>query len=236
MKKSERLLTLLTILRGRRTAITASALAQRVNVSERTIYRDIESLILSGVDIQGEAGIGYQIMPGSAIPPLMFNQSEIESLMLGIRLVKSLADDGLSLQADQALEKIKAVLPDRLLHELNHKHTKFLVPDFQRQEKVRFSNDIRKAIEANLILEIHYVDAKEQTSSRQIWPLGLVFWGANWTLIAWCELRQDYRSFRLDRLQSVDVLEKGFQTNDTINLKAYLKQYDDNVSTGFWDI
>ena len=235
MKKSERLLQLLTLLRGRRSAITATQIAEKLNVSERTVYRDIQSLLASGVDIDGEAGVGYQLCQGNTLPPLMFNEAEIEALMLGIRLVKSWMDDDVSHAADNALNKIRATLPDKLLHDLNHRNTKFIVPDFHKRERTKFADVIRKCIADKQTLSIEYITEEQVASTRTIRSLGLLFWGATWTLVAWCELRNDYRLFRLDRIQSCAPKDCYFETSDTLSLRHYLQQYKKDITTGFWD-
>lgn len=235
MKKPERLLQLMTILRGRRTSITAEQLAEKLSVSERTVYRDIQSLISTGVDIDGEAGVGYRLRPGDSLPPLMFNESEIEALMLGIRLVKSWSDDQLGASADKALQKIRASLPDKLLHELEHRHTTFIVPDYMKKQKVKYSDVIRQAIAEKRIVTLDYTTEENIFSTRNIQPLGMIFWGAAWTLAAWCELRNDYRLFRLDRIKRCHITDSTFELSDDKSLKNYLQQYSPEVKTGFWD-
>jgi predicted DNA-binding transcriptional regulator YafY len=178
MRKSERLLQLLVLLRGRRRASTANELANRLQVSQRTIYRDIQSLLLSGVDIVGEAGVGYCLQPGSGIPPLMFNEKELETLVLGISLVKGWADDELCAAASTAQDKIKAVLPPQTQQAHEHKLTKYLVPDYHRQTHAKFSEIICSGIDSNTVIKIEYRDEKENASSRRLKPLGLMFWGA----------------------------------------------------------
>lgn len=235
MRKSERLLQLLVLLRGRRRASTANDLASRLQVSERTIYRDIQSLQLSGVDIAGEAGVGYSLRPGSGIPPLMFNEKELEALVLGIRLVKGWADDEMCAAADSAQDKIKAVLPAHTQQAHEHKSTKYLVPDFHRQKSAKHSELIRSAIDGSKILQIDYRDEKGKTSKRQVKPLGMMFWGSKWTLVAWCQLRDAYRAFRLDRIENAELMPETFAATDSCNFEHYIKQFDPDVSTGFWD-
>jgi len=235
MRKSERLLQLLVLLRGRRRASTANELANRLQVSERTIYRDIQSLQLSGVDIVGEAGVGYCLQPGSGIPPLMFNEKELEALVLGIRLVKGWADDELCAAASTAQDKIKAVLPPKTQQVHEHKLTKYLVPDYHRQSHVKFSVIIRSGIDRYTVLEIKYRDEKEKASTRQVKPLGLMFWGAKWTLVAWCQLRDDYRLFRLDRIADVKLTEESFDTSESCSFEHYVQKFVPDISTDFWD-
>ena len=235
MRKSERLLQLLVLLRGRRRASTANELANRLQVSERTIYRDIQSLQLSGVDIVGEAGVGYCLQPGSGIPPLMFNEKELEALVLGIRLVKGWADDDLCAAANTAQDKIKAVLPPHTQHAHEHKLTKYLVPDYNRQSHVKFSEIIRRGIDSTTELEIEYNDEKKNASTRTIKPLGLMFWGAKWTLVGWCLLRDDYRLFRLDRIADAKPTNKAFTTSASCSFEHYVQQFVPDISTSFWD-
>ena len=220
MKKSERLLQLLTLLRGRRRAVTAQTLAQRLQVSERTIYRDIESLVLSGVSIEGEAGVGYSLRPDSDIPPLMFDPHEIEALMLGVRLMKAWSDDELIEAATRAQDKIKAALPAKMQQELERKYTKYLVPDFKREYLLRNSEPIRAAIDAKQVLEIQYNDEQGNSSERKIECLGLMFWGSAWTVVAWCQLRDDYRLFRLDRIAALAATDEYFHTLDEKSFKT----------------
>lgn len=235
MKKSERLLQLLVLLRSKRRASTAGELAARLQVSERTIYRDIQSLMLTGVDIQGEPGVGYMLQPGSEVPPLMFSEKELEALVLGIRLVKGWGDDDLIAAAENAQSKIQAVLPERTLHIHENKLTKYLVPDYKRRERVQHSELLRAAIDSNKVVEIAYGDVSQKTSTRKINPLGLLFWGETWTVVAWCQLRDDYRLFRLDRIKKADLLNEIFEVSDQRSLSHYLKNYDVDVSTKFWD-
>lgn len=235
MRKSERLLQLLVLLRGRRRASTANELANRLQVSERTIYRDIQSLQLSGVDIVGEAGVGYCLQPGSGIPPLMFNEKELEALVLGIRLVKGWADDEMCEAANTAQDKIKAVLPPQIQQAHEHKLTKYLVPDYKRQSHVKFSELIRSGIDSTIVIEIDYCDEKEKASTRRVKPLGMMFWGAKWTLVAWCQLRDDYRLFRLDRIEDAKLTDETFNSSASCSFEHYVQQYGPDISTGFWD-
>jgi len=200
---------------------TALWLAERLEVSERTIYRDIKDLMLSGVNIEGEAGVGYVVRCGFDLPPLMFSKEEISALTLGARIVESWADPALATAAQSALSKIETVLPDDLKDSTGQ--TRLFAPMTQirpdvasRMAQVRFATDDRN----KLLLD--YSDAKQQVTQRTIWPLGLFFWGAVWTIGAWCELRQSFRIFRLDRIIKLTVFdeksphEKGKTLEDLI--------------------
>ncbi len=235
MNKSERLLQLLVLLRGKRRASTAKQLAEKMQVSERTIYRDIQSLIFSGMDIRGEAGVGYLLHRSSEIPPLVFSQRELEALVLGIRLLKGWADDDLVLAANKIQEKIKAAVPEKIALALEKKSTTFLVPDYKRKDNVRFSELLREGIDNLNIVSLFYKDQAGVESKRTIRPLGLMFWGGAWTVVAWCELRNGYRLFRLDRIQEASLTAKTFALSASCNFSHYVAQFEQDVTTGFWD-
>ncbi len=225
MRKAERLFQLLTLLRGRRTVITARSLAEYLEVSERTIYRDMQALTLSGIPIEGEAGVGYRLKPGFTIPPIMFNAQELEAILLGARMVQRWGDAELGAAADSALTKIMAILPDKLHFEHTLKPEWLLVPEYAAGESARFGQEIRQAIKQQTIIKIEYQKQDKQSSTREIWPLGLVFWGNVWTLVSWCELRKDYRNFRLDRIQQLTITDSTYPTRDDINLQHYIQRY-----------
>jgi len=221
VNKAERLFQLTNLLRGRRTAITARTLAEKLNVSERTIYRDIQALELSGVPIEGEAGIGYRIRHNFELPPLMFDRSEIIALLLGSRMVQAWSDKELAGAASRAIEKINAILPDDL-KALAEQQT-LLVPDyFVNSKQSDISQTVRKAIENKQRLHLTYNRADGEYSERTLDPLGMVYWGGKWTLIAWCHLRENYREFRIDRMNSARPLDEYFQTSEQRCLDHYI--------------
>jgi len=221
MRRADRLFQIIQFLRTRRVT-TALWLAQRLEVSERTIYRDIKDLMLSGVNIEGEAGVGYVVRRGFDLPPLMFSKEEISALTLGARIVESWADQSLATAAQSALSKIESVLPDEL------KDTPEKTPLFAPMTQIRPDvaskmAQVRIATEERKKIVLDYSDAKQVITQRIIWPLGLFFWGAVWTIGAWCELRQAFRIFRLDRIRTLTVLdefyphEQGKTLEDLIN-------------------
>ncbi|MGB1238342.1 MAG: helix-turn-helix transcriptional regulator [Pseudomonadales bacterium] len=224
MRKAERLFQLITLLRGRRTAITAQTLALSLEVSERTVYRDVQSLSLSGIPIEGEAGVGYRLKPGFTLPPMMFEPRELEALLLGARMVQRWGDSDMAAAAEAALTKIRATLPDKLHIEHALRPEWMLVPEYSYGESARFGDQIGHAVKHYKVIQIHYRRADKQPSVRSVWPLGLVFWGSVWTLVSWCELRGDYRSFRLDRIISLETLERSYPDDGEINLANYIAQ------------
>ncbi len=222
MRKAERLFQILNLLRNRRTVLTARDIGEALEVSERTIYRDIQALSLSGVPIEGEAGVGYRLQRHFDLPPLMFDQDEVEALLLGARMIRAWSDRQLASSASSALNKILSILPENLraIEETSAIH----VPEFQNQSaKAPYSEEIRKAIKKFEIIGIKYCDAKEVTTERRIWPLGIFFWGNAWTLVAWCELRQGYRVFRLDRIGIYQPTGERFVCHASCSLEHYLE-------------
>jgi len=210
MRRADRLFQIVQFLRTRRIT-TAQWLAEELEVSERTIYRDIQDLSLSGVPVEGEAGVGYVLRKGFDLPPLMFNHEEIAALILGTRLVKSRADPGLARAADRVLNKVESVIPDALKDKFEHSYL-FSPMTLIQPEVALIMGEIRMAIENKLKIQIEYTRKDGQNSSRMIWPLGLFFWGSVWTLGAWCELRESFRIFRLDRIDTIKLSDEEFPT------------------------
>ena len=209
MRRADRLFQIVQILRNKR-LVTAQELAERLEVSPRTIYRDIQDLSLSGVPVEGETGVGYHLRYSLDIPPLMFNTDEIEALVLGTRMLQSWGGSDLSISAQSVMDKIYAVIPEELREVLDS--SKMYAPRFGPREDLQSTLDIcRKAIHDHQYLKLSYQRADDQLSQREIKPLGLFFWGNVWTLSAWCELRNTFRNFRLDRMQDIEVLDQYFK-------------------------
>ncbi len=221
MRKSERLFQLVTLLQGRRTAMTAHSLAEKLGVGVRTVYRDVQALILSGVPIDGEAGVGYRLRAGFDLPPLMFEMEEVTALLVGNRMVQAWTDPELAKAAKGAEAKILAVLTQPMLNEISR--LPYRIPDYQRPERETHGL-LRKACELRLKVTILYRDMKEQESERTLWPLGMVGWGDHWTLLAWCELRDEYRNFRFDRIRRIDCLPEHYPQHPERNIEHYLTQ------------
>jgi predicted DNA-binding transcriptional regulator YafY len=220
MRRADRLFQIILLL-GRGRVLTAQHMAGELEVSERTVYRDVADLIGSGAPIDGEAGVGYRLRPGYQVPPLMFDREELEALALGAGMVRAWADEELAHAAGRVLAKVDAVLPDRLRGRWD-KET-LLAPDFfVPPETVTGMPQLRKAIDQRLLAHVAYRREDGETSERVIWPLGLAFWGTKWTLGAWCELRGDFRTFRLDRIQSLDLLPSQFPDMPGRRFKDYI--------------
>ncbi len=219
MRKSERLFKLVTLLQGRRTAITAQALAEELGVAMRTVYRDIQALILSGVPIDGEAGVGYRLRAGFDLPPLMFQSEEVTALLVGSRMVQAWTDPDLAKAAKQAEAKILAALTPQML--IGVSRLPYRIPVYERSES-GIHRLLRKACEGRQKVSIAYRDMNGQDSTRTLWALGMVGWGDHWTLLAWCEKRDAYRNFRFDRIQDIMLLPDHYPQHPERNLEHYL--------------
>jgi predicted DNA-binding transcriptional regulator YafY len=222
MRRADRLFLLIQALRGRR-VVTARRLSDLLEVSERTVYRDVRDLQLSGVPIEGEAGVGYALRRGSDIPPLMFTRDELEALVTGARFVESWTGRSISRAARQALTKIEAVLPEELKRRADR--SRIFAPPVGKHAAIASRLDaLHGAINERQVVELDYRREDAAVSSRAVRPLCLAFWGPAWTLGGWCEMRRDFRNFRLDRIQDFRVLERTFEETSEISLAAYLRQ------------
>jgi predicted DNA-binding transcriptional regulator YafY len=201
VSRSARLLELLQALRGRRQPVTAAELAKSLEVSERTIYRDIATLAARGAPIAGEAGVGYVLKPGLFLPPLMFSVDEVEAIMLGLRYVDQRGDDVLTRAAANALAKISAVLPAEGQATLSAPMT-MPGPSPSFPDNAVPLTLLRAVIRAQHRLDIAYVDGQGRKSRRTVWPILLGFMDNARVLGAWCEQRQAFRTFRTDRILS----------------------------------
>lgn len=220
MRRADRLFQIVGLL-DQSKVITAKKLAETLAVSERTIYRDIQDLSLSGVPIEAEAGVGYRLMKGFHLPSLMFDEEELAALALGARMVQAWTDKGLASAANQALRKIENMLPEALRSELDRQE--LLVPDFNVDSVTRTHLALlRGAIKQQYKVSYDYRREDGQHSSRVVLPLGLFYWGRVWTLVAWCELRDDFRHFRLDRMIQTEVLSQSFTVLSGRSLQNYL--------------
>ena len=204
--RTQRLFDLLQILRKHRNAVSGKQLATELGVSLRTLYRDIVTLQGQGANIEGEPGLGYLLKPGFMLPPLMFSEEEIEALVLGSRWVARRGDGTLKMAATHALAKISAVLPSDLRHQLES--SGLLIGSNRDTTPINDAEEtlIRQAIRKEYKLQLIYTDLNNDQSQRIIWPLALGFFEHARVIVAWCELRQDFRHFRTDRIiQIIDL-------------------------------
>ena len=203
MSRSERLLDLIQILRRHRRPVSGRTLADEMGVSIRTLYRDIATLQGQGAPIDGEAGLGYVLKPGFMLPPLMFTDEEIEAIVLGSRWVAKQPDKRLAAAATDALAKVAAVLPDDLREDLDA--TTLLVGPRSGNLEAIDLGVVRQAIRDERKLGFLYRDAEGAASERLVWPFALSFFDKVRVMVAWCEMRQDFRHFRADRMSDLTV-------------------------------
>jgi predicted DNA-binding transcriptional regulator YafY len=206
MRRADRLFRLVEILRSKQLA-TGSWLAEQLDVSLRTLYRDIRDLSLSGVPIEGEAGVGYRLRYRLDVPPLLFDPGELEALLVGSRMVQVWGDSDLAQAASAALAKIHNVLPELLRREAQQ--AQLFIPS-QPHDRPHHLTELRRAVRKRRIVRMSYTREDGEASERTLWPLGLFFWGKNWTLVGWCLLRECFRHFRVDRVQQLMVSEETF--------------------------
>ncbi|MEJ2042695.1 MAG: YafY family protein [Reinekea sp.] len=188
---------------------TAKYLSDRLNISIRTVYRYINDLSLAGVPVISQAGKGYWIDDSFNMPPIQLSEEELLALSLGSKLVKAIADPFLADASQQLLDKVEAVIPKSHQHLLyqSQLHTPKLIVEQSILENV---GCIRKAIEVKQKIRLSYLDQQGAASRRTIWPLALAFWGQVWTVASWCEHRQDFRAFRIDRIESIAILKETY--------------------------
>ncbi|TQV88111.1 helix-turn-helix transcriptional regulator [Aliikangiella coralliicola] len=240
MRRADRLFQITQILRNKR-LVTAKQLSERLEVSERTIYRDIQDLSLSGVPIESEAGVGYMLRHSLDIPPIMFDADELEAILLGVKMIKAWSGNELGQSAESALDKIEAVLPQELKTHLSS--SKLFVPNFSipNRHKNNFEA-LRQAINKKNIVKVDYQKLNGEFSTRDLCPLGMYYWGKIWTLVAWCQLRDSFRAFRVDRIMTINTTGEKFRDADGKSLDDYIeiqkalykqqKEWDENQNYG----
>ncbi len=225
MNRIDRLHAILTHLQSKK-RVTAQELADRFNLSLRTVYRDIKALDESGVPVIGEAGSGYTIMEGYRLPPVMFTQEEAAALMMGAKLDERITDASVKKYYDAALFKIKAVLRGTDKDSVENLDDQIAVMITSRMPADESANTylaaLQKAIVEKKAIFLRYNSNNEETTERVVEPIGLCYYSANWHLIGWCRLRQDYRDFRVGRIQRLQVKEESFEKKTHQSLQQYL--------------
>lgn len=223
MRRADRLFQIVQIIRGRRLT-TAALLARRLEVSVRSIYRDVADLQRQGVPIEGEAGVGYRLGRGFDLPPLMFTRAEAQALVAAVRIAREWVDPELAAAGQQALEKVMAVLPTA--QRTAAESLVVLAPPIGLEPGVQaVLGCLREAAQGRRKARLAYRDAAELRSERVVRPLGVFYWGKVWTLAAWCEARHDFRSFRIDRIERLDVLDQTFRDETGRTLADLLRRY-----------
>ncbi|MBJ9952423.1 MULTISPECIES: YafY family protein [unclassified Acinetobacter] len=205
MSRSIRLLTLLQLLREQRYPITAQHLSTHLDISVRSVYRDIESLRDQGVHIEGSAGLGFQLKENFLLPPMSLDETEIEAVFLALHWLKSVPDPALKNASHSVLTKLNAVLPKNKQELMNETMLRSVSYWLEVDEKI--VEQVRLAIRYQVKIEVNYLDEKHNISTRVVWPFVLGYFNDKMLLAAWCELREDFRNFRLDRIQEMKVTD-----------------------------
>ena len=223
MARSDRLLQLMQCLRTLPAPVQASQLSVELGVSPRTIYRDIDALRRSGALIDGEAGYGYTLQEDPALPPMMFSRDEMEALVLGLREVVQVADPVLAKAADNALSKLRASLPARMRSEFENAVLSAKRYNCRPEIGIDISA-LRNATREERVIALEYADVDGNQTAREIQPLAIVFFDRSLVVLAFCELRQAFRSFRIDRIHSMTITERSFRPRRVAMLRDYLSQ------------
>lgn len=223
MSRSTRLLALMQALRRRRRAVSAAVLGEELGVSLRTIYRDIATLVEQGAVVEGAAGLGYVLKTGTFLPPLMFNEEEVDALILGLQLVEQRGDDDLGAAARNALAKIEAVLPPALENAVG---ASGLLAGPTKSGHAPTIAVLRQAMRDEQKLALRYVDKTAKASQRIVWPVAIGFFEAAEVLAAWCETRRDFRHFRLDRIAAAQPTGERYPRRRRILLAEWRLQQE----------
>ncbi|MDD0840347.1 YafY family protein [Curvibacter sp. HBC61] len=224
MRRADRLFHIVQLVRGRRLS-TAAFLAERLEVSERTVYRDVAELQHQGVPIEGEAGVGYRMGAGFELPPLMFSQAEASALVASVRLAQACLDPALAREAESALSKILSVLP-RDARAAAESLVLFAPAVGQSPEVQQRLQALREAAQTRHKVRVQYRALDGTDSTRTLRPLGCFYWGSVWTLAAWCETREALRSFRVDRIGAMEVLAQRFRDEPGRTLADLFRQVE----------
>ncbi|RFA31408.1 DNA-binding transcriptional regulator [Alkalilimnicola ehrlichii] len=221
MRKAERLFQLVNALRAKQ-PVTAQSLASELGVSVRSIYRYIDDLSVSGIPIYGEPGVGYRLDEAFELRPLTLTPGELDALLLGTQMVSASTGTMLTASARTLLSKICASLPEQSGLETNR--WAYALTVTERSGLSARWDMLHDAVCSRRVLHFRYVTPSQERSQREVWPLGLFYWGGKWTLGAWCVLRNAFRDFRLDRMSEVKLLPHRFELTDAINLDRYMSQ------------
>lgn len=219
MARSDRILLLLQTLRQHRQPVSGEALARDLEISLRSLYRDIATLRAQGADIRGEPGVGYILKSGFLLPTMMFSEEELEAVILGMRWVSARGDGSLAQAATTAISRISAVLPPNLLQQVDE--NQLLIgpaPDDGQNTDLK---PLRDAIRRERKLSFSYLDLSDRLSTRTVWPFALGYFDQARVLVAWCEARDDFRHFRTDRLQDLVQTEERYPKRKALLLKEW---------------
>lgn len=237
MNRIDRLTAILIQLQTKK-VVRAQEIADRFEISLRTVYRDVQALMEAGVPIGSEAGKGYFIVDGYHLPPVMFTQDEASAMLLAGKLVEKMGDKSVRQAFDTALQKVKAVL-----NETEKDHLQNLEPHIEIYLRSRYEHrerdgfpdhfltEIQRALAKKQVLIIDYSNSKEEVTKREVEPIGIFYYSMTWHLIGWCRLRNDYRDFRSDRIKHLKSSDQTFESRNLMSLQEYFNTIFQNNSS-----
>ncbi len=225
MRRAERLFRIIQIMRTANGALTAQQIAEKLEISKRSVYRDMAHLIGSGAPIDSEPGVGFMLRDEFDLPPLSFTFEQLEALALGAKTLALIADKDMSAAAKEALAKIRDAVPQSHQEKLDSPHLMVVPPQgiTMPQKELR---QARKAIDEKRILSVTYRALDDKVSERELYPLALTNFGPIWLMTAWCVTRQDFRDFRMDRFDQMQVQREKFTLAPHQTLETYLKRFE----------
>lgn len=223
MNRIDRLFGILTLLQSKK-YVPAEKIADKFNISVRTVYRDVKALCEQGIPVSFEPNRGYFVVQGYFLPPVSFTSDEANALLLMEAVAYGFGDRSTQTHYSTALSKIKAVMRDGQKDKLEHlnKNIRLQVPAAVRNN-FDYLSTLQNAISSKTILEIDYTNNKEEASTRKVEPIGLVFYAFSWHLIAWCHLREEYRDFKAARIMNIRSMDQPFLKHDHIDLNEYMR-------------
>ncbi|MEO6004588.1 MAG: YafY family protein [Opitutus sp.] len=240
MNRTDRLVAMVMFLQGRR-VVKAEELANHFEINIRTVYRDVSALGEAGVPVMGEAGVGYSLVKGYHLPPVMFTSEEAMALFVGSELVKQFADASMTAPMASALLKIRSVLPRERqddLDRLTRATAIYGAPRLPSGVDHRTLLPIQQAIVSRCVLRLTYRGKGRDTATgREVEPLGVAYHRDAWYLVAWCRMRQDFRSFKLERFHALEVLKERFASRPDFSLREHLErsmESEDTVDARLW--
>lgn len=224
MRRAERLFRIIQIMRTANGALTAQQIADKLEISKRSVYRDMTHLMGSGAPIDSEPGVGFMLRDEFDLPPLSFTFEQLEALALGAKTLALIADKDMSAAAKEALAKIRDAVPESHKQKLDSPHLMVVPPQGTNmpQKELR---QARKAIDEQRVMQVTYCALDETVSERQLYPLALTNFGPIWLLTAWCATRQDFRDFRMDRFEQMQLQREKFTLAPHQTLETYLQRY-----------
>lgn len=224
MRRTDRLFEIIQLFRGGR-FLLGRDIAEKLEVSLRTVYRDIETLIASGFPIEGERGVGYILREPIFLPPLNITAPELEALHLGMQVVQQSADNEMGDAAKRLLDKVEAVLPSDRQGRRHLEHLSVYSAEFSPM--LSHLADVKSAIAQKCVINLTYTSLAGEVSKRRVWPLQLEYWGRVWTCAAWCELKQDFRAFRVDQIEKWDQTDEVYKFEKGKTYSDYIARFTD---------